>query len=60
MDYKIKYFIFISCDGLNRHGPQRLMCLNAWLIGRGTITMYGLVGVGVALQREVYWYGDSF
>jgi hypothetical protein len=35
--------------GLNRNGPHRLMCLNAWPIGSGIIRMCGLVGVGVAL-----------
>jgi hypothetical protein len=33
--------------------PHRLTCLSAWLIGSGTIRRYGLVGVGVALLKEV-------
>jgi len=28
---------FSSCGGLKRFGPHRLMCLNAWPIGSGTI-----------------------
>ena len=33
---------------LNRNAPHRLMCLNTWPIGSGTIRGCGLVGVGVA------------
>jgi hypothetical protein len=29
--------------------PHRLMCLNAWPIGSGTIRRYGLVGGSVSL-----------
>ena len=32
-----------------KYGPHRLMCLNAWPIGSGTIRRCGLVGVGVSL-----------
>jgi hypothetical protein len=39
--------------GLNMNGPHRLMCLNAWPIGSGTIRRYGLVGEGVTLLEEV-------
>jgi len=35
--------------GLNRSGPQRLMCLNAWPIGSGTIRRCGLVRGNVSL-----------
>ena len=31
-----------KCAGLNRSGPRRLMCLNAWPIGSGTIRRCGL------------------
>ena len=41
------------CDGLNRKGPQRLLCLNAWPIGSDTVSQYKLVVVGVALLEEV-------
>ena len=27
-----------------KHDPHRLMCLNAWLMGNGTIRRCGLVG----------------
>jgi len=37
----------VECGGLNRFGPQKLACLNAWHIGSG------LVGIGVALLEEV-------
>ena len=32
---------------------NRLMCLNAWSMGSGTIRRCGLVGVDVALLEEV-------
>ena len=35
--------------GLNRYGPHRLMCLNAWPIGSGTNRRCGLVGESVLL-----------
>ena len=35
--------------GLNRYGPHRLMCLNAWPIGRGTIRRCGFVEGSVSL-----------
>ena len=40
-------------------GPHRLMCLNAWSIGSGTIRRCGLVGVVVALLEEVCHYGGG-
>ena len=41
--------------GLNRRGPHRLICLNAWLIGSGPIRRCGLVGVDVAfLEAECH------
>lgn len=36
-------------DGVNRNGPDRLMCLNAWPIGNGTIRRYGLIGGSMPL-----------
>jgi len=32
--------------------PHRLVCLNAWSIGSGTMRMGDLIGVGVALLEE--------
>jgi len=48
-----------GCRGLNRFGSHRLMCLNAWPSGNGTIRRHGLVGVGVALLEWVWpcWSG---
>jgi hypothetical protein len=40
--------------------PYRLICLNAWPIGSGTIGKYGLVGVGVVLLEEVDHCGLMF
>lgn len=46
------------CGGLNRDGPHRLMCLNAWAIGSSTIRRHGPVGKcglggeNVQLQRQ--------
>ena len=37
------------CGGLNRFGLHRLMCLNAWPKGNGTIRRCGLVGESVSL-----------
>ena len=34
---------FGFCGGLNRYGPHRLMCANAWPIGSGSIRRCGLV-----------------
>jgi hypothetical protein len=34
---------------LNRNGPRRLICLNAWGIGSGTIRRCDLVGGSVSL-----------
>ena len=39
--------------GLNSNGPHRLIDLNVWSPGSGTIGRYGLVGVGVALLGSV-------
>jgi hypothetical protein len=39
----------VECGGLNRFDLHRLMCLNAWPMGSGTIRRYGPGGVGVAL-----------
>jgi hypothetical protein len=46
------------CGGLNKYGPHRLMCLNAWLIWSGTIRTCDLVGVGVALLEKVCHCGS--
>jgi hypothetical protein len=35
------------CGGLNWFGLHRLMGLNAWPMGNGTIRRGGLVGVGI-------------
>lgn len=35
------------------------MCLNAWPIGSGTIRRCGPVGVGVALLKEVCYWGQA-
>ena len=37
---------------LDRNSPQRLLCLSAWPVGRGSIRGCGLVGVGVACWRK--------
>lgn len=34
---------FTFCGGLNRYGPFRLMCLNAWPIRSGAIKRCGLI-----------------
>jgi hypothetical protein len=43
----------IGYGGLNRFGLHRLMCLNPWPIGSGTIRKYGLVGVEMDFLEEV-------
>ena len=45
---------------LNRNGPHRLKCLNAWPIGNDTPRRYGLSGVGVALLEEVGHCSEVF
>ena len=48
------YFYFLTISGgFNRNGLYRLLCLNAWPIGGGTIGRCGLVGVSMALLEEV-------
>jgi hypothetical protein len=42
------------CGDLNRFGPHRLMCLNAWPIGSGIIRRGDLVGIGMALLEEAF------
>ena len=39
--------------------PTRLMCLNAWPIGSGTIRRCGLMGISVVLLEEVCQCGDG-
>jgi hypothetical protein len=36
--------------GLNRYGPHRPMCLDAWLMRNGTIRRCGLVGGSVTVE----------
>lgn len=51
-DYKPVGARGVECGGLNRFGPHRLMCLNAWPTGSGTIRRCVLVGVGVSLALK--------
>jgi hypothetical protein len=46
-DYKPVGARGVECGGLNRFGPHRLMCLNAWPTGSSTIRRCGLVGISV-------------
>jgi hypothetical protein len=48
------------CGGMNRFGLHRLMCLNAWPTGSGSVRKYGLVRVGVTLLEEVHHCGVGF
>ena len=41
------------CSGLNRFGLYRLMCLNAWPVGSGTISTSVLIRIGVASLEEM-------
>jgi hypothetical protein len=36
-------FLETTYGGLNKSGPHRLMCVNAWPIGSGAIKRCGLV-----------------
>ena len=47
------------CGGLNRNGLHKLMCLNVWPIGSGTIRRCSLVGVGMTLLEEVCHCGGG-
>jgi hypothetical protein len=42
----------VECGGLNRNGLHRLIDLNAWSLGCGTIRKCGLVGGSVSLGKE--------
>ena len=46
--------------GLNRYGPHKLKCLNAWPIASGTIRRCGLVGIGMVLMEKLCHCGVSF
>jgi hypothetical protein len=46
-------YVCVWCSTLNRYGPHRFMCWDAWPISFGTIRRYGLVGVGMALLEKV-------
>lgn len=48
------------CDGGNRYAPHRLMCLNTWPMGNGTIRRNGLVGVDVLCWRKCVTMGVGF
>jgi hypothetical protein len=50
--------MFPVCGGLNRNGPHRLIYLNTWHRGSGTVRRCGLIGVGVAFL-EVYHCGGG-
>jgi hypothetical protein len=41
-----------ACGGLNKSGPHKLMCLNAWCIQSGSLRRCGLIGVGVSFWRK--------
>lgn len=58
--------MFNLCGVLNKYGPHRIICLNSWPVGSGTIRRIGLVGVDltlleedVALLDEVYHCGGG-
>jgi hypothetical protein len=42
------------------YGSHRLVCLNAWFIGRDTISRYGLDGISVALFDKDFHCGNMF
>lgn len=47
------------CDSLNRNGPYRLVCVNAWHIGSSTIRRSSLIGVSMALLDDVCHCGGE-
>ena len=48
------YYVGIrDCGSLKRYGLHRLLCLNVWFIGSGTVRRCGLVGVARTLLEEV-------
>jgi hypothetical protein len=51
--------VLVPCGGFNGYSPHRLMCLDAWPMGSGSIKRCGLVGVGVALLGELCHYGGG-
>lgn len=46
------------CDGLNRLGLCRLLCLSTWPIESDTIRRCGLVGVDAVLLEEACHCGE--
>lgn len=52
----LSYFSRVGLyGGFNRYGPLKLVCLNAWPKGRGTVRNCGLVGVGmISLGEECH------
>lgn len=56
------YSLFCACvyGGLNRYGPYKLICLNAWPLGSGTVRRCGLSGVSVALLENHVTLGVGF
>lgn len=53
------FFQVDRCGGMNRIGPHKLMCLNVWSIGSGTIRRCSLAGIGMALLEEVWHCGGG-
>ena len=49
----------MECGGLNRFGPHRLLCLNAWPTASDTMRRCDLVEVGVVLLEEVCHCGSG-
>lgn len=49
-----------NCDGLNRYGLDKLMCLKVRPIGNNTIMRHGLVGEDMSLLEEVCHHGGGF
>lgn len=45
--------VLTLCGGLSRNGCYNPMCLDIWPIGSGTIRNCSLVGVAVAMLKEV-------
>ena len=45
------------CGRLNSYGPHRLLWLNSWPIGSGTIKRCDLVGIGMALLKKCVTVG---
>ena len=50
---RVSSILKVICAYVNSYDLHRLMCLNAWPMGSGTIRRCGLIGGGMTFLEEV-------